>query len=1029
MLKPVRDACVPHKMALEYAMGDQIENLATVIATEDAPAFFEKNYITAGMRTLFEQGLRRLAGKSDQALFELTQAMGGGKTHSMIALGLLAKHDALRQQVVPDIASNAPLKAAKIVAFTGRNYPDHYFWGEIAHQLGKEAEFTKYWQNGPAAPDEPAWMKLLGDEPVLILLDELPPYFDYALTRQVGAGNLAQVATAALSNLMAASLKLKRVCIVVANLSGTYEGASAELRKAIKDVQNEAQRQAKRITPVELASDEIYQILKKRLFTKLPGEQDIDNVAQEYAKAIGEAEKSKTIGKSAEQIAHEVRRSYPFHPSIKDIIALFKNNESYRQTRGLMQFVARMVQSVWSRPTNDVFLIGLQHLNLNNPDVREEIKRINDLSGAISSDVASNGSAHAEVIDAQMNSDAGSQVAALLLASSLSSAVDAVKGLTKQRLLEFLIAPQRNTLEFATAFDHLKAYSWYLHRDKSEAYYFSNVENLTKRLASEAEKAPQNKVDAELRRRVEVIFKPTKKAAYQEVKALPAIDDVKLSGSRVLLILSPDTKNPPEDAKRFYDLVTEKNNVCVLTGDGSDISSMEGKTRTIYAIAKVQKELPDSHANQAELAEKLEGAEQDFNATVTATFNRVLYPTKNGLTAAKLSMTFKGNDFNGEEQIETALSSIGVAKLVLDIEKDVHGLITKAEDLLWPENVKRVPWNNIRQRAASIPRWTWLPNNGLDTLRKLALQRGAWRYSDDGYIEKGPFEKPKASVSVKEIGYDDATGTATLEVAPLNAGPNAQVFWAEKNDVSAQSPRLQDSKLDTKATRLWFLAVDPSGEHQSAPAETWSNRLTITHQPQHSLGKRSVKLQVVPRGTIKYTLTGANPAEGTIYSAPISIPLTEVTLYCYAEDQCVTTKRDFIIPAFVDGGGGGSGGGGGTKVDPTRPAKLKKKLEFTDTTETFGVISKSKEMKAKLGGAQLTVGTGSHNVVLRFSDETTVPADTLEHIIQNLRQGLGDDMAPVALKLKSISFGTGQDLETFVNDHNIEVNANEVEQQ
>jgi predicted AAA+ superfamily ATPase len=156
------------------------------------------------------------------------------------------------------------------VAFSGRRYPDHFVWGEIAAQLQKPEAFRKYWQNGPQAPDEQAWIDLIGDEPTLILLDELPPYFDNAMTRPVGGGTLAQVATAALANLFAAALKLPRLCIVVSNLSGTYETASKDLRRAMKNVEQEARRQAKPITPVDLGGDEIYQILKKRLFEKLP---------------------------------------------------------------------------------------------------------------------------------------------------------------------------------------------------------------------------------------------------------------------------------------------------------------------------------------------------------------------------------------------------------------------------------------------------------------------------------------------------------------------------------------------------------------------------------------------------------------------------------------------------------------------------------------------------------------------------------------------------------------------------------------
>ena len=34
-------------------------------------------------------------------------------------------------------------------------------------------------------------------------------------------------------------------------------------------------------------------------------------------------------------MADEISATYPFHPQFKNIVALFKENETYRQTRGL----------------------------------------------------------------------------------------------------------------------------------------------------------------------------------------------------------------------------------------------------------------------------------------------------------------------------------------------------------------------------------------------------------------------------------------------------------------------------------------------------------------------------------------------------------------------------------------------------------------------------------------------------------------------------------------------------------------------
>ena len=317
----------------------------------------------------------------------------------------------------------------------------------------------------------------------------------------------------------------------------------------------------------------------KRLFKKLPPKSVIDSVATAYAGALFEAVKSKSVAKSAEQIADEIHAAYPFHPSVKHVIAMFKENESYRRTRGLMQFVSKMIKSAWMRPVNNTYLIGCQHLNLNLMDVREEINKISNLQGAIAHDVASAGTAVAETVDAHNQNDAATQCAALLVIGSLSESVDAVKGFSKAQMLEYLIAPTRTANEFQDAFEALKADAWYLHRKENDAYYFSNVENLRKRIENRANGAPQPKVDQEMRRRLEAIFRPDNGIAYQSVHALPKIDEIRLNGPRVCLVLSPDSKIPPAEAQEFWKSVTEKNNFCVVTGDGSNLGNLEDKTR------------------------------------------------------------------------------------------------------------------------------------------------------------------------------------------------------------------------------------------------------------------------------------------------------------------------------------------------------------------------------------------------------------------------------------------------------------------
>lgn len=99
-------------------------NLDTFLKGEVGGAnFFEENYFTHGMLTLVDSAFRHLGGSgAGSSVFLLSQAMGGGKTHSMIALGLLARDPALRTKVLSGEQNPAPsLGACRVAGFNGRS--------------------------------------------------------------------------------------------------------------------------------------------------------------------------------------------------------------------------------------------------------------------------------------------------------------------------------------------------------------------------------------------------------------------------------------------------------------------------------------------------------------------------------------------------------------------------------------------------------------------------------------------------------------------------------------------------------------------------------------------------------------------------------------------------------------------------------------------------------------------------------------------------------------------------------------------
>ena len=288
-MKTLKQLCTPRQSVFDRSRRDVVLDLTDLIDREghiDPHEFFEENYFTDGMKRLLREAFRRFERQSAQGVFVLSQAMGGGKTHNMIALGLLAKYPELRCSAMDDIYKvSEALEKVRVVAFTGRESDAPFgIWGAIAEQLGKKEAFKDYY-SPLAAPGQTAWINLLKGEPLLILLDELPPYLENARSRPIGNSDLSRVTTTALSNLLVAVGKdeLANVCVVISDLKATYEGGSAQINRALEDLRSEVGRSALTLEPVGMNTDEIYHILRKRLFETLPDDEEILQVARTYA--------------------------------------------------------------------------------------------------------------------------------------------------------------------------------------------------------------------------------------------------------------------------------------------------------------------------------------------------------------------------------------------------------------------------------------------------------------------------------------------------------------------------------------------------------------------------------------------------------------------------------------------------------------------------------------------------------------------------------------------------------------------------
>ncbi|MCX2728277.1 DUF499 domain-containing protein [Thermomicrobium sp. 4228-Ro] len=182
------------------------------------------------------------------------------------------------------------------------------------------------------APGVENWVELLRGDPVLLLLDELPPYFQAARAIQVGQTTLDHLTTVALANLLVAvaSGKLPNVCVVLTDLRAqAYEAGSTAISEALRNLELEANRTATRIDPVRLNTAELYAILRQRLFKALPADAEISEVADAYAQALEQARVLDLTAFPPHAVRSEILSSYPFHPGIRDLSPAFARTRAF----------------------------------------------------------------------------------------------------------------------------------------------------------------------------------------------------------------------------------------------------------------------------------------------------------------------------------------------------------------------------------------------------------------------------------------------------------------------------------------------------------------------------------------------------------------------------------------------------------------------------------------------------------------------------------------------------------------------------
>lgn len=988
--------------------------------------FFEENFFTNGMLTLVDRAFRHLGGTgAGSSVFLLSQAMGGGKTHSMIALGLLAHDPELRKKVLGEQNPAPKLGRCRVVGFNGRSTDAAGgIWGSIAEQLGKAEQFARYVSPLLNAPGPEAWKQLLGGDPLVLFLDELPFYLEYAVAVPVGNADLGVVTTSALANLFVAVAEMDNVCLVLSDLAGTnfsigQANLESAFNRAVQGITSESKRIAVPITPVNPNGDELYHILRRRLFERNAPEAEIQKVAAAYREALREANKMGLTTTSPEALYARVVDAYPFHPDLRELVGKFKENDGFQQTRGVIRLMQMVVSDLWkSEKASSIDLIHPYDLDLNLDEIASEVRTINpSLSEAIAHDVAHGGDAEVEQIDlANGNSDA-SDAARLILVASLSTTPGAIHGLREYQLVDCLQRPGRDLSTFkANVIDKLATRAWYLHNSPDGRLFFKNQQNLAAKLRSTALSLHPETVDRMLRQHLEDYFEASLRDCYQVVKVLPPPDEVQVEQEKTTLIIvrpGGQANQLPisSDWQAWWNQQQYKNRVLFLTGSRDTFQKVLDSARQTKALQSIEDELKAENTPSDDPQWRALDALRDrvglqFTAALKEAFDQIVYPSINSaLRTTGIDLAFAGNQ-SGEATIRKTLE--GAQKFTTKIDDD--SFRTRAEARLFgTPDTKVVLWSDFKRAAAVNTNWPLHKTSALDDLKAECIRRDHWR-EEGNHIRRGPFPPPVPEVSIRELSVqDDGDGHTFLKIEPLHA-PSVVYETGDTDPTTASSPVPIPSRFEATGLRYRFLAFDPADATRVSAVKEWTAKIRLKHQLHNRGDHYEVELLALPKAngiSIRYTTDGSAPTSAgfATYDGPFRVPAKSRVICAMAVASAYNVNSETIrIPIPQKGQAERT-------LDPTIPARWTQQTKLDDSGLVWDFIQRlEKTAGASAYDVSLTAESsdGQQNVEYSGALDGGYNAAALKLVADKLQEIVSG--GSLRMSVGSLGFPTGQAL-------------------
>ena len=815
-LRPWREVAVPHEDVLKGTF-QQAEFAADLSRVHDGTAtpeyqdpslFFERTFITEGMRLLLDSVVKRVTSRGGDPVIQLQTAFGGGKTHTLLAVYHLAKGAAPASELagVPpilDAARVAELPRANVVVLDGNalapSKPQkrgriavRTLWGELAWQLGAEAGYARVKEadESGTSPGKKELAELItAHAPAVILIDELVAYI-----RQFEEGKSYPGGTydSNLSFVQALTESLKAVpnAVLLASLPESDKEAGSQRGVAtLRALEHYFGRVQALWKPV--AAEEAFEIVRRRLFSSIQDRKAAEATCGAFADYYVENKDDLPQETQESRYAERLREAYPIHPEVfARLYEDWSTLENFQRTRGVLKLMAKVIHRLWKDGNNDLAIMP-GSLPLYDADVRNEaiyylppgwdpvLERDIDGDRAETTEI--------ENRDTRLGAVHACRRAArtIFLGSAPTTTTHMVRGVETKRVILGCAQPGQQVSLFEDAFKRLTDRLHYLNH-ANDRYWFDTRPNLRREM-EERKKRFQEKEDVvpAVRERLQ---KQVAAGAFGGVHVFTQSADVPDDWQLRLVLLPPDAPYSKSGigsaVERAAEILTtrgtqpraKQNRLIFLAADSDAVGRLRDQVRSMLAWASILDDVLESRLNldmhQARQAKKsLDEANAALRRMLAEAYKWLLVPSQDASAG-------KGVSELRWEQFALNTSAPDFAAEIARVLKENELLITDWAPIHLAAELKKWFWKPDVPDAIALEFWQkscqylYLPRLRDDSVLRSTLAAGTGSRDFFGFAQ--------GKVDGKYVGFSfGREKSVVLDAALLLIEPNAAAAFAE----------------------------------------------------------------------------------------------------------------------------------------------------------------------------------------------------------------------------------------------------------